>query len=82
MVYAISESSPVRLGLAAGLVLGTGSLVWQVASIRGDISREINGAKDEINKTYVTEKLFNARMDEMARAIHELRAEVRNPEGK
>lgn len=81
-MYALSESSPVRLGLAVGVVVGTGALVWQLAGIRSDVSQEIGGAKEEIARTYVTKELFNARMDEMGRAIADLKSEIRRTENR
>jgi hypothetical protein len=68
--YTLSESSPVRLGLAISFTLGCGALVWQVATVRADV-------KDEIALTYVSKELFNARMDEMTRGMADIKTEIR-----
>ena len=70
-LYALSESSPVRLGLAIACTGGCMTLAWQVATIRSDL-------KDQMDQRYVSKELFSARMDEMTRTLTELKTEIRS----
>jgi hypothetical protein len=69
--YAISESSPVRLGLALALVLGCSGLVWQLATMQSSL-------KEYMAKEYVSREIFDLRMDQMERSLMDLKADVRS----
>lgn len=69
-IQALSESSPVRLGLAIAMVAGAAAIVWQVGSIRSELS-------NRIEEKYVSKELFNVRMDELTRSMAEIKDEMR-----
>lgn len=84
----LSESSNVRLGLAVGMVLSAGTLVWQIAGIKADLRSEMAEQSKftlaeqaklaaRVDEKYVSRELFNVRMDELTRDIADIKSELR-----
>lgn len=76
-IYALSESSPVRLGLVLVLV-GMVAAAWvRVQSSVEDARKEQLAQFAEFARSTVPRDLFTARMDSVAEDIAELKSQVR-----
>lgn len=64
-LYALSESSPVRLSLALVLV---GGVVW--------LANALSTLRTDIDAKYVSREVFNVRMDGLERSVSDLKLEV------
>jgi hypothetical protein len=64
-LYVLSESSPIRLGLALAFVAG---VLW--------LANSLSTLRSDFDDKYVSKDVFTVRMDALTKSIDDLKSEI------